>query len=171
MPDAIYLGGIVCNNGVKLLKDIRAAVGQEGAVRRPGRLDAVLRHRCGAARPPRACYVSYAGLPLEKLPAKGKAFIKAFSKYLHLTKGELPPPYSVYQAQAAQIILAAIAKSNGTRADVTAQAVRLARHERDHGHVPLRQERGHHPDQGDQHGSHQGQDGSACGRGHPQGVS
>jgi hypothetical protein len=30
----------------------------------------------------------------------------------------LPPPYSVYQAQAAQIMLNAIARSDGTRASV-----------------------------------------------------
>jgi hypothetical protein len=65
--------------------------------------------------------VTYAGLPLEKLPATGKAFIRAFSKYLKLPAGQLPPPYSVYQAQGAQIMLNAIAKSNGTRADINAK--------------------------------------------------
>jgi len=69
-------------------------------------------------------YVSYAGLPLEqilKTSTTGKAFINAFSKVLNLKKGELPPPYSVYQAQGAQIMLNAIAHSNGTRASVTQQ--------------------------------------------------
>jgi len=64
-------------------------------------------------------YVSYAGQPLEKLPPTGKKFIKAFKKYLG--SKTLPPPYAVYQAQGAQIMLAAIKRSNGTRASVTAQ--------------------------------------------------
>ena len=51
----------------------------------------------------------------------GKKFIKAFSKFLHLKKGELPPPYAIYQAQGAQIMLDAIRRSNGTRSSVTSQ--------------------------------------------------
>jgi branched-chain amino acid transport system substrate-binding protein len=119
-PDAIYFGGIVCNNGVKLLKDIRAAVGKKVQFAGP---DGWTPYSATAAAGSAAqgMLVTYAGLPLEKLPAKGQAFIKAFSKFLHLPAGELPPPYSVYQAQAAQIILTAIAKSNGTRADVNAK--------------------------------------------------
>ena len=46
----------------------------------------------------------------------GKKFIKDFRAYAKI-KGNTPP-YSVYQAQAAQIMLSAIARSNGTRASV-----------------------------------------------------
>jgi len=117
-PDAIYFGGIVCNNGVKLLKDIRAAVGSKVQFAGP---DGWTPYSATAAAGSAAqgMLITYAGLPLEKLPAKGKAFIAKFSKFLGLKNGELPPPYSVYQAQAAQIMLSAIARSNGTRSDVT----------------------------------------------------
>jgi len=117
-PDAIYFGGIVCNNGVKLLKDIRAAVGPKVQFAGPDGwtpYSATL----GAGSAAQGMLITYAGLPLEKLPATGQAFIKAFSKYLKIPAGQLPPPYSIYQAQGAQIMLNAIAKSNGTRADVT----------------------------------------------------
>ena len=119
-PDAIYFGGIVCNNGVKLLKDIRAAVGPKVQFAGP---DGWTPYSATAAAGSAAqgMLVTYAGLPLEKLPATGKAFIRAFSKYLKLPAGQLPPPYSVYQAQGAQIMLNAIAKSNGTRADVNSK--------------------------------------------------
>jgi branched-chain amino acid transport system substrate-binding protein len=119
-PAAIYFGGIVCNNGVKLLKDIRAAVGAKVQFAGP---DGWTPYSATAAAGSAAqgMLVTYAGLPLEKLPATGKAFIRAFSKYLKLPAGELPPPYSVYQAQGAQIVLNAIAKSNGTRGDVNAK--------------------------------------------------
>jgi branched-chain amino acid transport system substrate-binding protein len=119
-PDAIYFGGIVCNNGVKLLKDIRAAVGSKVQFAGP---DGWTPYSATAAAGSAAqgMLITYAGLPLEKLPATGKAFIRAFSKFLKLPSGELPPPYAVYQAQAAQIMLNAIAKSNGTRGDVTAK--------------------------------------------------
>jgi branched-chain amino acid transport system substrate-binding protein len=115
---SVYLGGIVCNNGVKLLKDLRAALGPDVVFVGPdGWTPYSATLAAGAAA--QGMYISYAGLPLEKLGPNGKAFIARFSKFLHLKKGELPPPYAVYQAQGAQIMLSAIARSDGTRASVT----------------------------------------------------
>jgi branched-chain amino acid transport system substrate-binding protein len=117
--DAVYFGGIVCNNGAKLLKDIRGAVGPNPVFVGPdGWTPYSATLAAGSAA--QGMYVSYAGLPLEKLGKTGKKFIKAFTKFLHL-KGELPPPYAVYQAQGTQIMLDAIKRSNGTRASVTSQ--------------------------------------------------
>src|SRR5213593_3322138 len=118
--DSVYLGGIVCNNGAKLLKDLRAVLGSGPVFVGPdGWTPYSATLAAGSAA--QNMYVSYAGLPLEKLGPSGKKFIKAFSKYLHLKKGELPPPYAVYQAQGTQIMLDAIKRSNGTRASVTSQ--------------------------------------------------
>src|SRR5207244_2018441 len=118
--DAVYLGGIVCNNGAKLLKDLRAVLGTGPVFVGPdGWTPYSATLAAGSAA--QGMYVSYAGLPLEKLGPTGKKFIKAFAKYLHLKKGELPPPYAVYQAQGAQVMLEAIKRSNGTRASVTSQ--------------------------------------------------
>ena len=39
--------------------------------------------------------------------------------------GKLPDPYTAYAAQAAQVLLGAIAKSNGTRADVASKLFNL----------------------------------------------
>ena len=118
--DAVYLGGIVCNNGAKLLKDLRAVLGSGPVFVGPdGWTPYSATLAAGSAA--QGMYISYAGLPLEKLGPNGKKFIKTFSKYLRLKKGELPPPYAVYQAQGAQIMLDAIKRSNGTRASVTAQ--------------------------------------------------
>jgi len=116
--DAVYLGGIVCNNGAKLLKDLRAVLGTGPVFVGPdGWTPYSATLAAGSAA--QGMYVSYAGQPLEKLPPTGKKFIKAFKKYLH--SSQLPPPYAVYQAQGAQIMLNAIKRSNGTRASVTAQ--------------------------------------------------
>jgi branched-chain amino acid transport system substrate-binding protein len=118
--DSVYLGGIVCNNGAKLLKDLRAVLGSKPVFVGPdGWTPYSATLAAGSAA--QGMYISYAGLPLEKLPPAGKKFIGAFRKYLHLKKRELPPPYSVYQAQGAQIMLNAIKRSNGTRASVTKQ--------------------------------------------------
>jgi branched-chain amino acid transport system substrate-binding protein len=121
--DAVYLGGIVCNNGAKLLKDLRAVLGPNPVFVGPdGWTPYSATLAAGSAA--QNMYVSYAGLPLEKLGPTGKKFIKAFGKFLHLKKGELPPPYAVYQAQGAQIMLDAIKRSNGTRASVTSQLLK-----------------------------------------------
>jgi len=116
--DSVYLGGIVCNNGAKLLKDLRTVLGPGPVFVGPdGWTPYSATLAAGSAA--QGMYVSYAGLPLEKLGPTGKKFIKVFSKFLHLKKGELPPPYAVYQAQGTQIMLDAIKRSNGTRASVT----------------------------------------------------
>jgi branched-chain amino acid transport system substrate-binding protein len=116
--DGVYLGGLVCDNGAKLLKDLRAAVGPGPAFFGPdGWTPYSATLAAGSAA--QGMYITYAGLPLEKLGTAGKAFIAAFSKSLKLPKGTLPPPYSIYQAQGAQIMLEAIKHSNGTRTSVT----------------------------------------------------
>ncbi len=56
-------------------------------------------------------YVSVAGLPNEQLPAAGKVFVKSFSRSIG---GAEPDPYAVYAAQAAQVFVNAISKSDGT---------------------------------------------------------
>ncbi len=115
---AVYFGGIVCNNGVKLLKDIYAAVGKGKLFAAPDGFtpySATL----GAGEAAQGMYVSYAGQPLQKLGKAGKAYIAAFRKYAHI-KGNMPP-YAIYQGQSAQILLNAVAKSNGTRKSVIQQ--------------------------------------------------
>jgi branched-chain amino acid transport system substrate-binding protein len=115
---SVYLGGLVCNNGVKLLKDIRSVVGPKPVFVGPDGwtpYSATL----GAGSAAQGMYVSYAGLPLTKLGPKGKAFQVGLRAYAKI-KGDIPP-YAVYQGQSAEIMFAAIARSNGTRASVTSE--------------------------------------------------
>src|SRR6185437_12619670 len=65
--------------------------------------------------------VSVAGLPNTSLKGAGKAFVKAFTKADHAS----PDPYSVYAAQAAEVVVQAIAQSNGTRADIAKQLFKV----------------------------------------------
>lgn len=115
---SVYLGGLVCNNGVKLLKDIRSVVGPKPVFVGPDGwtpYSATL----GAGSAAQGMYVSYAGLPLSKLGPAGKTFMAGLRAYAKI-KGDIPP-YAVYQGQSAQIMFAAIARSNGTRASVTSE--------------------------------------------------
>jgi ABC-type branched-subunit amino acid transport system substrate-binding protein len=60
---------------------------------------------------------SQPGLANERLPATGREFVAAFSESV----GEAPVQWSTAAAQTAEILLDAIARSNGTRASVTAE--------------------------------------------------
>jgi branched-chain amino acid transport system substrate-binding protein len=107
--DAVFLGGISCNNGAKLITDLKA--GYKGTILLPD----------GFSEPgmngPAAdgSYVSVAGQPPETLTGDGAKFVKDFGAEI----GARPNQYSADAAQAMLVLLDAIAKSDGTRASVT----------------------------------------------------
>ena len=115
---SVYLGGLVCDNGVKLLKDLRSVLGPKLVMGGPdGWTPESATLAAGSAA--QGFYITYAGQPLVTLGPKGKAFIAGLTKYAKL-KGQMPP-YPVYQGQSAQVMLDAIARSNGTRSSVSDQ--------------------------------------------------
>ena len=124
---AVFLGGLICENGGKLIKDIRANAPKLAIIAPDGftPVSADVQQSGGKAE---GMYVSVAGLPNDQLPAAGQKFVKAFSA---ANGGAAPDPYSVYAAQAADVMLAAIANSDGTRAGVADAAVQGQHPERD----------------------------------------
>ena len=114
---AVFLGGLICENGGKLIKDIRAGAPNVKILAPDGftPISADVQQSSGKAE---GMFVSVAGLPNEQLPAGGQKFIKDFSKTIG---GAAPDPYAVYAAQAAQVMVQAIAQSDGTRAGVAKQ--------------------------------------------------
>ena len=118
---SVYLGGLVCDNGVKLLKDLRSVLGPTLPLGGPdGWTPESATLAAGSAA--QGFYITYAGQPLTTLGAKGKAFIAGLRSYAKV-KGQMPP-YPVYQGQSAQVLLDAIARSNGTRSSVSDQLFR-----------------------------------------------
>jgi len=111
---SVYLAGIVCNNGVKLIKDIGAVLGKGVTLAAPDGFTPYSA-TAGAGAAAQGMYISYAGVPLSLLGKQGKAFLKAFAKYQGRA---VVDPYAVYAAQTAQIMLNAIKNSNGTRLSV-----------------------------------------------------
>jgi branched-chain amino acid transport system substrate-binding protein len=118
---AVFLGGLICENGGKLIKDIRANAPGVTILAPDGftPVSADVQESSGQAN---GMYVSVAGLPVTQLPAAGKAFVAAFEKTIG---GATPAPYSVYAAQAADVILQAISKSDGTRAGVSSELFKV----------------------------------------------
>jgi branched-chain amino acid transport system substrate-binding protein len=112
----VFLGGLVCENGGKLIKDI--ANGAPGVkIMAPDGFTPISADVQGAGNAANGMTVSVAGLPNEQLKGAGTAFVKGFKKAI----GTAPDPYAVYAAQAAEVLVAAIAKSNGSRGDVAAK--------------------------------------------------
>jgi branched-chain amino acid transport system substrate-binding protein len=112
---AVFLGGLECENGGKLIKDLRAGIGDAKIIAPDGfsSFSDTISHAGSASD---GMYISIAGQPNTKVKSgAGKAFIKGFGKVI----GRDPNPYSLYGAQAASVMMLAIAKSNGTRASVT----------------------------------------------------
>ena len=127
--DALYIGGLVCENGGKLIKDMRSTLGPKVKLILPDGFTPISAVAQGAGAAAEGAYVSVAGVPNSKLKGAGKAFLAAFTKQLH---GTPPDPYAVYAAQAMVVMLNAISKSNGTRASVVQQILKTNLHQQHH---------------------------------------
>jgi branched-chain amino acid transport system substrate-binding protein len=112
--DAIFLGGIICNNGGKLIKDLRAAVGPNVTIIGPDGFTPFSAVTDGAGTAANDMFISAPGIPTDELAGTGAKFVKDFGASV----GGAVDPYSAYAAQAAEILIAAIGESDGTRADV-----------------------------------------------------
>jgi len=118
----VFLGGLICENGGKLIKDLRAGAPKVKILAPDGftPISADVSQSAGKAE---GMTVSVAGLPIAKLPAAGKAFASDFAK---ANGGKQPDPYSVYAAAAAEVMIGAIAASDGTRAGVADQLFKVS---------------------------------------------
>jgi branched-chain amino acid transport system substrate-binding protein len=112
--DAVFLGGIVCNNGGKLIKDIKAGapnvqlLGPDGWTPISATIE-------GAGAAANDMYITQPGVPVDQLTGAGKEFVDGFTEQF----GKAPNPYTAYAAQAAQVLLAAIEKGGTDRAAVS----------------------------------------------------
>jgi branched-chain amino acid transport system substrate-binding protein len=119
----VFIGGLICENGGKLVKDLRTGLGSRVKLLLPDGFTPISAVVDGAGSAAQGAYVSVAGLPNSQLKGQGKAFVSAFAK---ANKGKTPDPYSVYSAQATVALLSAIAKSNGSRSSVTSQLYKVS---------------------------------------------
>ncbi len=107
---AVFLGGIACNNGAKLMQDIKSVAPKVKLQMPDGFSDPNANGAVG-----NGAYISVAGQPPKSLTGAGATFIKQFGKQI----GASPNPYSQYGAQAMQVMLQAVAAGGGDRAKTT----------------------------------------------------
>jgi branched-chain amino acid transport system substrate-binding protein len=120
-PDCVYVGGIFDNNGGQLVKDKVRILGDNSTVKLIGPDGFTGFPDLDRLAESQGMYLTFAGLSTEQLRAaggKGGAFLDAY-KAKH---GADPPTnYALYGAQALQVIMAAIERSDGTRKSVRDQ--------------------------------------------------
>jgi DNA-binding SARP family transcriptional activator/ABC-type branched-subunit amino acid transport system substrate-binding protein len=110
-PDAVLLAGAAPAHGDSLLRDLRARLGEDVAFIASDGFGLVSDDPVA-----RGMYIGNYGIPNAELPREGRQFLEE----LEAGGGEPGPDTSaVYGAQAAEILLDAIARSDGTRASVT----------------------------------------------------
>jgi branched-chain amino acid transport system substrate-binding protein len=120
--ELVFFGGIFDNNGGQLTKDKVAVLGpNNGAVKLmapdgfTGYPDFLKLTEADGA------YLSFAGLSTDPLKAAGGVPAKFLADYKTKYGQDPRSPYALYGVQALQVILAAIAKSDGTRKGVRDQ--------------------------------------------------
>jgi branched-chain amino acid transport system substrate-binding protein len=120
--DAVYLGGLICENGGQVIKDKVSVLGpNDGRVKliAPDGFTTQATIDEAGVENARGMFSSVAGAPTEELTGSGKEFVENFRAEAGIAAGTPVDPYTAYAAQAAEVLLDAIAKSDGTRASVT----------------------------------------------------
>jgi branched-chain amino acid transport system substrate-binding protein len=113
--DAVFLGGIVCNNGGKLIKDLRAGLGPDVQLLGPDGWTPISATIEGAGDAANNMYITQPGIPVDQLTGAGKEFVDAFQQEY----SKAPNPYTVYAAQAAVVLADAIERGGADRAKVS----------------------------------------------------
>ncbi len=119
--DGVFLGGYSFNNGAALLRNLRAALGPRIPILAPDGFSEFRDIIEEAGADAEGLFFSVASLPPSRVPPSGRAFAEAFEEAVG---GEVDP-YSITTAQAAEVLLDAIAASDGTRASVTEQLLKV----------------------------------------------
>jgi len=118
--DGIYIGGISTNNGGQLMKDKVAVVGDNEAVKvlvSDGFVLSSLFEEAGADNV-NGAFGTAPTQPPENLSGEGAQFVADLQAKLGVDNLEV---YTVYAATSAQVLLEAIANSDGSREDVIAK--------------------------------------------------
>jgi branched-chain amino acid transport system substrate-binding protein len=118
--DGIYIGGISTNNGGQLMKDKVAGVGDNEQVKVVVSDGFVLSSLFEEAGPENVegAHGTAPTFPPDQLEGAGKEFFDQFSE---AEGGKALEVYTVYAAAAAQVLIDAISRSDGSREDVIAK--------------------------------------------------
>ena len=118
--DGVCLGGLTDENGAQVIKDKVKVLGDNESVKlyMPDGFTQQSSIDESGVENTRGAFFSVAGVPVDEFTGAAADFIAEFEPTLG---GDPVDPYAVYGAQAAQVLLDAIAASDYSRADVIAK--------------------------------------------------
>ena len=118
--DAVFLGGLIDENGAQVIKDKVSVLGPNDGDVKLFVPDGFTTQQTIDEAPEAApgMFLSVAGVPIDEFKGKGAEFAEAFKPRLG---GKAIDPYAIYGAQAAEVLFNAIGESDGTRGDVIAK--------------------------------------------------
>jgi branched-chain amino acid transport system substrate-binding protein len=122
-PDLVYVGGIYDNNGGQLVKDKLAVLGDNSTVKLMGPDGFTGYPTLDKLAAGQGMYLTFAGLSTDQLETGGGAAAKLLSDYKTKYGSDPASSFALYGVAALQVILAAIANSNGTRQGVVDQVL------------------------------------------------
>jgi branched-chain amino acid transport system substrate-binding protein len=118
-PDAVFIGGLIDENSGQLINDKVAVLGDNNKVKLmlPDGFttDAVFQRSQGGTPNANGAYFTVAGVGIDKYKGAALKFIDGFKQQLG---GKPVDPYAILGAQAGQVLLDAIDKSDGSRSSV-----------------------------------------------------
>ena len=116
-PDAIMVGGLICENGGQLIKDKVSVLGSNSKVKLllPDGFTTQSTIDEAGAKNAEGLFASVAGVPPDQLKGAGATFVSDFTNEYH---PDALDPYTPYAAAATQVLLQAIQASDGTRASI-----------------------------------------------------
>ena len=119
--DAVFLGGLIDENGAQVIKDKVAVLGpNDGDVKLLApdgfTTQSTIDEAGGAAA---GMFMSVAGQPIDQFTGVAKEFVDGL--LAGPLAGKPIDPYAIYGAQSAQVLLDAIAESDGSREDIIAK--------------------------------------------------
>ena len=118
-PDGVFVPGYLVPATAALLRDLRRALGPEVPILLPdGFVSDFLADELGPEA--EGLLLSQPGPALSGLPSRGRRFVEAFRREV----GTAPTAYALYAAQATEVLLDAIARSDGTRPSVARELFR-----------------------------------------------
>ena len=117
--DAVYLAGSFRIDST-LLVDLRAALGPDVALFGSDGFEIVYKELANLGREIEGLYISSFAPPFDRLEKPGRLFVRDLTARI----GRRPEVFTVQTAAAAEVMLDAIARSDGTRTSVSAELLR-----------------------------------------------
>lgn len=106
-PGAVYFGGTTQTNAAQIVKDLRAGGLKVPFIVPDGCFETAFIEAAGAANVEGSTFVTFGGVPADKLEGRGKIFYEQYKRRFNTE----PEAYAVYGYEAGRVVIDAIARA------------------------------------------------------------